>query len=205
LHRGGVLIMEITFLDQTMQITNTSLDVDKLFENMTSLLDEQKLHISHMMIDGQHIYENYKSYIQDRINTVQQVQVSVVTMKQYVNQLVVSSREYCGQAIQQAPELAVQFYQQPNQDTWQQFEQLLEGADWLTQFIQLIVKTNVGYSNTDAYGSIGDSINRALPELLESVKLEQFTAIGDILQYEILPQYELLLQELQKTIEGEGI
>lgn len=197
--------MEITFLDQTREIANSSPDVDQLFEAMNTLLDEQKLHISHMLIDGQHIYENYKSYIQERISAVQQVQVQVVTMKQYVDQLVISSYQYCGQAVQLAPDLIAQFYQQPNQNTWQQFEQLLEGIDWLTQFIQLVQETNVGYSNTDSYAGIGDTLNKALPELLEGVKLEQYTAIGDALHYEILPQLVELHQELAKTMDGEGM
>lgn len=196
--------MEVSFQDQIWQVANTAPGVEDLFGRMGALLKDHQLHISHMTIDGEEIYEDYQERIKQQLNEINRVQVNVVTMKQFIDELITSSYSYCVQVVQQLPELSSQFYQTPAQEAWQQFQSFLEGVEWLNQLIGLIGEQASLYNNAAAFSEIGSALNQVMSELLEGMERQEHTVIGDLLQYEIVPLIEKLQHELHQTI-GEGV
>lgn len=197
--------MEVLFQDQTWQVANTAPDVEILFNRMAALLVEHKLHISQMTVDGKEIYGDYQEYIMQQLSEIKRIDINVVTIKQFADELIASSYAYCAQAIQQLPQLSTQYYQTPTQETWQQFQSFLEGVEWLTQLIRLIGDLAIPYSNVAVFPEIGLALSQTMSELLEGMEQQDHTTIGDLLQYEILPQIEKLQHELHQITNEEGV
>jgi hypothetical protein len=197
--------MEVTFQEQKWEIENTSIGVEELFTRITALQNERSLHISHIIIDEQILYNDYREYVEERLQSIEQIQIEAVTLQQYVEQLLVTSHEYCSRAIELLPALSAQYYQAPNQDSWSQFESLLGGLEWLTQVASLIEEHNIQYSNLSTYLEIHASLRQVLSEMLQSVERKENAAIGDLLHYEILPLLEKLEQELNTSLSEEGV
>lgn len=197
--------MEVTFQEQKWEIENTSVGVEELFARMAALQNERSLHISHIIIDEQILYNDYREYVEERLQSIGKIQIEAVTLQQYVDQLLVTSHEYCSRAIELLPALSAQYYQAPNQDSWSQFESLLEGLEWLTQVASLIEEHNIHYSNLPTYLEIHASLRQVLSEMLQSVERKENSAIGDLLHYEILPLLEKLEQELNILMSEEGV
>jgi hypothetical protein len=197
-------MMEVLFQDQKWKVANSAPDVEELFSTMAAQLVEHKLHISHMTVDDEEIYENYREYIEQQLPDIKQIHVNVVTMKQFTDELIASSHAYCIQVTEQLPLLSTQYYQTPTQESWQQFQSFIEGVEWLTQLIGLIGEQGALYNNAAAFPEIGIALNQMMSELLEGMERQDHTAIGDLLQYEVVPLIEKLQQELHQTI-GEEV
>jgi hypothetical protein len=196
--------MEVLVQDQRWQFADTALGVEELFDKLAILLNEQQLHINQMTIDGVEIYEDFKVYIEQRLPNVEQIEVNLVTIKQFIIELMTSSHAYCEQAVKQLPELSAQYYQTPSKESWEQFQSFLEGVSWLNKLIELFEGIEFDSGRVPEFSVIGQALNEMLPELLQAMENQDHTAIGDLLQYEALPQLEKLEQELSHFLNEEG-
>lgn len=196
--------MLVTLHNQTRQIENSASGLANFFGELSGWLEENKLHVNLMRIDGQEIYADFEEYITEHLSSVQHVEVDVVTLDEYAAELIDSAREYCAQAVNLLPGLSAAYYQSPTTDTWEQFQEFLEGAAWLIKLTELLRELAPTGASTVGLTETGEALGGVLTELLEAVERQQFTEVGDLLQYEVLPRFEQLQDVLGQSDAADG-
>lgn len=187
--------MYIKVLEQTWEYENESLVIDEIFRKLDDFLSVSELHINHMVIDGHPIYEDFQDYILDNIKKIQLIEVKVNTIKQLNDDILITSDEYLSRALPIISELSNDFYRNPTEDTWNEFDNLLEGIQWLFQ----------AFEPSKLFSSVFHNLQMVLTHLFEAVEYKDMTLIGDILNYEIIKLLESLHEEVKKIIDNEVV
>jgi hypothetical protein len=201
---GGVSLHIILF-DKTFEVENKEEAVKEFFAEINTSLEEQNLYFSHLTIDGIDVYEDHFNYVLNRLTEVRNIVVVSKPYKEIVNDMLLSANEYLLRVIPKMNDLLDGFYTKTTKEQWIQFEQLLEGIQWLLQMISMVVERKVDYQNRNRYEQIQQQLVKELANLEQAMEDGDTTLIGDILQYEITPFLEQLSIEVTSTIEDEGL
>lgn len=197
--------MQVKILDQTWHFPNISPIVGELFKKLEALIENSDFHLSHMVIDGYDLYGDYYDYIVEHIAEIQNIKIELKTIRQLADQLLVSAEQYLTGAIPQIGQLVNGFYRGPEDETWIEFDKLLEGILSILQITEFIEENQISYKNRYVYLEVLSSFKMILNNLSDAVKNKDTTLIGDLLYYEVRSLFELLNQEIQKTIDNEVV
>lgn len=198
-------MVEVLVYDQKWQFERTISEVDELFDKISKLLEEHKLHVSYMVIDGQEIYDDFKSYIVSQLPEICSIDVKLITLEQFTAELIAASYDYSKQAIDNLPGLSAQFYQSPAKQTWEQFHAFLEGIGWMIRLMDVIAATDSMPGQQSVIAEARNVLDGHMNELLQSMENNDHTTVGDLLQYEVLPLFEQLQQTLGQFANEEGV
>lgn len=196
--------MKLLLLDETYTYNNDEESIDKMFGEILEKISETDLQFSHLVIDGEEVYENYGEYILERLNEVDTVEVVLKTVKELINETLLSTESYIKRAIPEIETIVDEFYQNPSQQTWEKLKQLIEGIQWIAQVILSIDQFEEKLANWEDYLTNLATLQNELPNLLEALQNQDTVLIGDIIQYEILPNFETLQKIVTDTIDNEG-
>lgn len=196
--------MKLLLLDETYTYNNDEESIDKMFGEILEKISETDLQFSHLVIDGEEVYENYGEYILERLNEVDTVEVVLKTVKELINETLLSTESYIKRAIPEIETIVDEFYQNPSQQTWEKLKQLIEGIQWIAQVILSIDQFEEKLANWEDYLTNLATLQNELPNLLEALQNQDTVLIGDIIQYEILPIFETLQKIVTDTIDNEG-
>lgn len=196
--------MKLLLLDETYTYNNDEESIDKMFGEILEKISETDLQFSHLVIDGEEVYENYGEYILERLNEVDTVEVVLKTVKELINETLLSTESYIKRAIPEIETIVDEFYQNPSQQTWEKLKQLIEGIQWIAQVILSIDQFEEKLANWEDYLTNLATLQNELPNLLEALQNQDALLIADVIQYEILPIFELLQKNVTETIDNEG-
>ena len=198
--------MNIYIQDKEIQFENSSEKIDQLFNTINKNLYEQGLQFSHLIIDGEEIYDNFDSYIVENIEAIKKIQVIAMSVVEIVNENIISTEQYAKNAVPVINKLADEFYQGPNEKTWMQLTDLFEGIQWI---IQSLVKINsiensneiaIDYEVWNEYAQEVSKLNNIIPELEDAIVNKDNILIGDMLLYEVVPVFENITEKLDLLI-----
>ena len=194
--------MELLFLEETITLEQrvTAKDV---IEKIQSLLGV-KYYYSHLVVDGETIYEDPLYYLEEHLSRTKCIEVIVKTPREFINDLMLTAEAYIKGAKPEIEVLIEAFYQNPTSENWSQFSQLLEGIQWLNQITVLIEKIPEKPRNWTAFIEKATALEAALRNLQEAVENNDSILIADMIQYEILPVMEAIGNKIQQTIDTEG-
>lgn len=193
--------MELIFQERTMTLDNpTAADI---VENINELLSEQYYFI-HFIADGTEIYEDHETYLEQHLTQLSRLEIVAKTVQQFVNDLLLSTESYIQRALPELAILSEAFYDSPTTEAWGQLSDLLEGLQWMDAMLMAIGRSTAVPSNWQAYLNVSTAIQKEIRNLGEALDNEDHVLIGDILQYELIPQFETLQSEVTTTIDNEG-
>ena len=112
-----------------------------------------------------------------------------------------SAIEYLGRAQPEVEKLGAAFYQGPNEDTWNQFSQLLEGLQWLLEVGTVLESFRPEQQTSAQWGA---EFKEKIKLLSEAMANSDHVLLGDLLQYEISPLFSSLDEEFRKILSTEG-
>ena len=184
-----MFFVELIFKQQTIQLDNTSSPENIITEINTVL--EKGYYFSHFIADGAEVYENHEQYLEQYANQIKELEVIAKTEKEFVNDLLL-------------PSLAEAFYDNPTQETWTRLEDFLGGLQWFDEMLMVIGKSEAVPVNWTSYLEKSSKMQEEISNLLEAMKNEDNILIGDIIQYELLSNFEVFDVEIKKTIDSEG-
>jgi hypothetical protein len=173
-----------------------------MYNTMNNTLKDSEQLFSHLVVDGKEIYEDHYDYISDHILGISIIQVIVLTKKQMFDNILLSTDEYLTRSIPFVRRLADVFYQQPTQDSWLDFEQLMEGLQWLSQMVQSInqlSKTTLEFSHIH----YSFEVEEVISNLADALQNGDTLLIGDHLKYELLALMDNLAGAVTITIDSE--
>jgi hypothetical protein len=195
--------MEVKILEQTWILANDQQAVDQLFRQMDELLQAKGYHLNHLVVDGVEVYEEIETYIQDRAADVKLIHIEVGTIQQFADQMLVSADTYLTRAMPGVAKLIDIFYQGNGDAAWEKFDQLLEALEWMLRTVHSFHDVRITYTNKQVYLLYEQQLREKVKILLDAVERSDMTLIGDLLNYEIQPELQLLHIEIRKTLDSE--
>ena len=81
---------------------------------------------------------------------------------------------------------------------------LLEGAGWLNDMLTVVEENKERPPNWKAYAKLTIALQQELAKLSHAVERKDNVQIGDIIRDGIIPNYEALEVEIERTIDVEG-
>ncbi|GKV64861.1 MULTISPECIES: hypothetical protein [unclassified Sporosarcina] len=194
--------MELIFQQQKITLDNAT--ADHIIKQINNLLAKD-YYLSHFIADGIEVYENHESYLNEHAREIEELEIIAKTVKGFVNDLLLSAEEYTQRAIPELAPLAEAFYDNPQPETWTTLDQLLGGLQWINEMLMTIGKSMAVPSNWQGYLAVSDKMQEDIQSLAEAIENEDNVLIGDIIQYELLPNFEELEKEIQLTMDNEGL
>jgi len=194
--------MNIHIQDKIIEFENDPKTIDRIFNSINEYLEKEGLQFSHLVIDGEDIYDNFDSYIIDNIENIIKIEVIAMPLEEMVNESIESAEQYAKNAIPLINKMAEEFYQKPNENTWAQLTDLFEGIQWI---IQSLTQINSIESSNDIVSDYGiwdeyvqeiSKLNNIIPEIENAILEQDNILIGDMLLYEINPVFETMVEKL---------
>jgi hypothetical protein len=195
--------MELIFQEQTIKMDKTP-TAQELIKKINALL-EKGYYFSHFIVDGIEVYEEHERYLNNNEGQIKRLVIVAKTVMEFVNDLLLSTEEYIERAIPELTVLYDEFYDNPKSETWERLDQLLGGLQWLDEMLLLIGKSGAVPSNWVAYMTLSATMQKEIRNLSIAIENNDYILIGDIIQYELVPNFESLNTEVKQTIDNEGM
>lgn len=193
--------MELIMGNQNFQLDHAQIGVHDVFDRINDFLVKETLFFSHLVIDGEEVYGDPEDYIQEHLSTIRKVEVKTLTVMEFVGELLTSLNEYAKRGIPEIGNLIEEFYQGPIENSWLTLHQLLEGIEWIYETIKSIDATKHNISGWDDFITGAATFEAELPNLLEAIENRDNILIADIIQYEILPQFQMITDKTEQNFE----
>ncbi|PIC88555.1 hypothetical protein CSV71_14295 [Sporosarcina sp. P21c] len=194
--------MELIFQDQRIQLDNAS-SAEDIIKKMNQLLDKG-YYFSHFTADDKTIFEEHEEFLKQHEGHITVLEVYAKTVKEFVNELLLETEIYVEGALPELGGLAEEFYDNPTAESWTKMDQLLGGLQWIDQMLMTIGKTEAVPSNWEGYLNVSTAMREEIQNLAEALKNEDHVLVGDIIQYELKPNFEALDDQVKETIDNEG-
>lgn len=191
--------MNLIIMDQSYKFVNKPESVPVLLSTVEDILEKNNMILSHFVIDGLEIYENFEDYILDNIDYLNVVSAELRTLKEWLDEMVNSALEYLKRSIPALEQLGTEFYQGSDKESWLKFDQMMEGIGWLSQLVDQITQHDV-LSKSWERTEQDFELQGLLLELEDAVLNKDTVLIADTIIYEILPKYKSLQQRFSAIL-----
>ncbi|MDC0761731.1 hypothetical protein POF51_13575 [Brevibacillus sp. AG] len=181
--------MRLSIIDEEYIFENTSSAMMQLLEVISAKTNENDLLVSHLTVNGVEVFSDFESYLNENLSDVETVVVYTTNSSKLVNEIMLSTEEYVNRAIPQVKSLSEQFYQGATNDSWLAFGEMLEGLQWFQQ-TSLFIQNQAFQPELLNFAAETLDFTDELRSLEEAVEQQDVVLIGDIILYEILPQFE---------------
>jgi len=177
---------------------NTEAGIEEVLHTIEEKAAATQSVFSHLIVDGEAVYENFAEYLHNNLDNIKLVQVQFMTLREYMQSVLISASEYLQRAIPAVEQLADTIYTQVDSDAWQQISQLIEGIQWLQNSFEAMDKLpNLAdlvndYAQWNLYSQALSELVETVTTISEPLKYADQVSVGDIMLYEIKPAMEKL-------------
>lgn len=192
--------MELHLSSEMLIYENSVKNIEILIQKINEDLEKNKLYFSHLIINGKEVYSDFDEQIMEQINTIEKIELVTKTIDEFINDLTVSLNEYSNRAIPSIKQLTEQFYQSPTEESWGMLQDLLEGLNWMYSTIKSMGNTELN-EYKEKLLNVANHFEVELPNLLDAIESHDYILIGDIISYEILPQFESIGSITEETFQ----
>ncbi|MCK0472934.1 hypothetical protein [Halalkalibacter sp. APA_J-10(15)] len=196
--------MKLKIYDETYQYHNEISVLEDVFKKINDMIEQSDEFFSHLEVDQAEVYENHDAYLVEHIASVKEITVVMKTKKEILIETIQTTEVYLTGALPEVEALSEAFYQNPTEQTWDTFGQLVEGMNWLIQLVQSIKQIDLEVPYMEQYVESLTTMESELPTLLEAVENKDAILIADIINYEVLPAWKQLKSTATKTIDEIG-
>ena len=194
--------MKLIFQEQQFEFDKVP-SSDEVVAKINELLKED-YYFSHFIADGTEVYENHEEYLTVNVDRIEKLEVIVKTEKVFLNDILLSTEDYLKRAKPELVSLPDGFYANPTAETRSSFGLLLEGLQWLDEMLLVIDKSSERPADWGRCMELSQSMKAEIMNLSEAVDNSDNILIADIIQYEFIPMFESLENEVGKIIDTVG-
>jgi hypothetical protein len=187
--------MQVICLEEVIEIQSNEASPRELVEIIHVKLKESDLYLNYLLIDGVQVYD-YIAYFNESFEGIQLIEVHAHTFEQMNKETLESAQLYLNNVIPAVLIMADDFYKNPTSDTWSNFEQFLEGLEWLNSMMRIQTNAALNRSNNQEFINTSNLLHSRIEELQEAVNNSDTILIADIIKHEII----VLLQSLKDDI-----
>lgn len=188
--------MQIEIFDKVFECENEISAVEDIFNQINDLLAESNQNLRCLEIDGAVLDGDYEQYIVENIETIKTIVVKVKTLRELMNDTLISIQEYSTRVIPEIDKIVDEFYHEVSSNTWEKFEQLLEGVQFIVDSLNVISENQDWYPNTSQFITVRQKLLKQINMLEEAMGSQDRVRISDVLLYEITPSFKSLGNEI---------
>ncbi|NOU66750.1 hypothetical protein GC096_22140 [Paenibacillus sp. LMG 31461] len=125
-------------------------------------------------------------------------------VRSQLNEVILSFEQYLNRSLPVIKDQADRFYKSLEHQPWSELPQLAEAFSWIFQVFESM--TQAGASSYEGWHEVENAIikfSNELEGLYEAISAQDSVAIGDILNYEVLPILEKIHGFLVIIVEQE--
>ncbi|RTE07907.1 hypothetical protein [Paenibacillus whitsoniae] len=123
-----------------------------------------------------------------------------------LNEVVMSWEQYLNRSVPFMKELADRFYRSIEQQPWGELPQLTEAILWIFQVYETLAQAGASsYAVWKDVEQVMSGISRELQALNDALSDKDPVAVGDIMNYEVLPKLEELHNLVSTIIKHEVV
>lgn len=202
--------MKVHIENKILEFKNDKNKIEQLLNKIDKEVGKISKILNSMVIDDYEIFNDYYDYFLDNINSIEKVEVTLVTYKELVDDILGSTLDYLTRTPDLIDNLADNFYRNPDKESWSNLADLLEGIAWIISTFTTINKDKnlndviVEYENWNLYSREIMSLNRILPNFEDALSNKDNVTLADILSYEIKPRFNTMAEKLADLVSMEA-
>ncbi|OFV70012.1 hypothetical protein [Acetobacterium wieringae] len=202
--------MRLIINKKNTEFKNAVSEVKPLLAAIIQVLAEDNLELSHLLVDGVVVYQDYEDYLSGQIETIAEVEAITLELKPLIEETLNSAFDYIGNALGLLKPLAEAYYQSPGPDAWKRLAELFEGLGWLLNTMNRIDQIDqlhvfiLNYDIWNEYVQTLVDLNDKIKELEQAMLNQDHVLIGDLILYEILPIFEAAEEKLRFLVPTGG-
>jgi tetratricopeptide (TPR) repeat protein len=191
--------MLIKLHDQTITIESEPVSADEIVANINHLLDMAQVSLDYLIIDGIEVAAGFENYLSANRRTIRLIEVMTKSLQRQILEQLNEAVAYLDRALPEVSILADEFYQGAKQSSWEKFDQLLEGIQWLAQVVSTIQNREI-LPNWDQFQNVAVTMLKKLGELGKALQDFDRILMADLFKYEIEPTLEELRTLCKNTL-----
>jgi hypothetical protein len=166
---------------------------------------EQQMLIKYIVVDGEEIYDDFAEQLIDRLNRVKDIQIVEQTKDEAVQAICVSALDYANRAAPQIELLFKDIYRGATNESWDKLSELFNGIQWLYDTCTALASDWVNLPQSEAFVTYTQAIDQLMPNISLAVENKDEVSIADLIQYEFLPVFNELHDNLQQINDSEVV
>jgi len=161
-----------------------------IVEKLNQLSEDKDLVFSHLIIDGQEVYNDHENYINQYLHDIKLIELEMVSVEELTNDILNSLKSYLDRAVPTLDLMVSEDYGEMSESFWTNMVDLTDGIQAIMQFSEsLNTLDSVVFHTVEAEQK---QLSNILPQLLEALESKDATLSFDILSFEIVPIFESL-------------
>ncbi|MGE4589819.1 MAG: hypothetical protein AB7E34_09635 [Acidaminococcaceae bacterium] len=202
--------MKLIINNKNMDFKNDISEVKSLLAAVIQALDEDNLELSHLIVDGVAVYQDFEEYLNEQIETITEIEVITLELKPLIEETLNSANDYIGNVQALLKPLAEAYYQSPESYDWKRLAELFEGLGWLLDTMNRIDQIDqlhlyiLNYDIWNEYVQTLKGLYTQIAELEQAMLNKDSVLIGDLILYEILPIFETAEEKLRFLVSVGG-
>lgn len=193
--------MQLIHKDETMVLQRDETAMQTVLEKVSELIEQEDTVFSHLLVDGEEVYENHEQYVNEQINNIERIEIVTFKTKEMIWETLQSVNNYFERAIPALNELVDASYDQFTEETWTGIGELFEGLEWIVQVKDFAVSAEEQPAGWDAFTENFAMCEEQFTPMLEAIEAQDTVLISDILAYEIAPVFESLADNVTTMLQ----
>ncbi|WP_062321996.1 hypothetical protein [Halolactibacillus sp. JCM 19043] len=182
----------------TVKVNKVMINVEEtevfqfIVKKMNQLSENEDLVFSHLIIDGQEVYNDHEIYINHYLHDIKLIELEMVSVEELTNDILNSLKLYLDRAVPTLELMVSEDYGEMSESFWTSIVDLADGIQAIMQFSE-----SLNALDSVAFHTVEEEqkqLINILPQLLDALELKDATLSFDLLSFEIVP----ILESLQK-------
>lgn len=201
--------MKIYILDKILEYKNEKKYIDNIFEDVDNILSDEKYALSHLEVDGKHIYEDFYDYFNENIYDIKEVKVFTKTPRELAKDLIVYIIETMEEYVPKIQVLANEFYNDATEGTWTKLVDLFEKIKWILDATETLDADNElkyivnDYELWNLYIKDTYELREIMVDFQDILASDDLNFVPEILYGEIVPLFEDMKEKLEFLVNRE--
>ncbi|HYH02268.1 MAG TPA: hypothetical protein VEC37_04150 [Bacillota bacterium] len=191
--------MVIKLRELEVTLPNDTVSAEEVVNQIQNLLDNAQMIIKDLVINGAVVEDDHEGFIAANLLAIENIEVIGKPLQEFVFEQVEEGLAYLDRALPEVESLADEFYQGSANGTWDKFDLLLEGIQWLAQLTHAVQNPAI-IANWADYQKTSVGLLQKLGELGSALQVMDQVLIADLIKYEIYPLLEELRLQFEKTL-----
>jgi len=169
-----------------------------IVEKMNQLSENEDLIFSHLIIDGQEVYNDHENYINQYLHDIKIIELEMASVEELTNDILNSLKLYLNRAVPTLELMVSEDYGEMSESFWTNMVDLTDGIQAIMQFSE-----SLNALDSVAFHTVEEEqkqLINILPQLLDALESKDATLSFDLLSFEIVPIFEALQKKVNDVV-----
>ncbi|AIQ65879.1 hypothetical protein PSTEL_24985 [Paenibacillus stellifer] len=173
---------------ETREIESNYQSLDEWWKMATAQVAQRQRLIYCVQVNDKTIFDGYEQFMIANLDELEAINVTTLSKAESIQQTEEELDEYLDRFLPASIDVARSFYGDLTEKHWSQFSSFIQGLDWIFKALEFeseLLKQEG--RDLPEYLAIVNTLEVIVRELDSSLQVQNFVAVGDLIQYEIIP------------------